>query len=220
MVADAQLAALARSVGLAPVVTAVAVALGESGGNANAQGTNSNGTKDTGLWQINDVHRGSIPGAPSETGAWHAWLKVPTNNASAAKWVQSRQGWDAWTVYRSGRYRDFISRAALAAGQNASLDESLGALASNPGAAVDTATQGAVQALTSVPEAIGAVAEAVNDAVEVVIDAGQWLGDPHNWVRVAQVVGGIAAVIAALAVLGVGPAGRAVNKVPGGKLLT
>lgn len=68
-------------------VTAVAVALAESGGRTAARNTNRNGSTDTGLWQINSVHK------------WSGDLTDPRENLRAAESVWSRQGWGAWYAY-------------------------------------------------------------------------------------------------------------------------
>lgn len=92
------------------VKIAPAVALAESGGNPKATNKNSNGTQDTGLWQINDVHFGSAPGPKDSLENWHKWLKNPQNNADAAYWVFSQQGWNAWTTYRNGKYKKYLGK--------------------------------------------------------------------------------------------------------------
>lgn len=70
---------------------AVAVALAESGGNPGAQNTNSNGTVDRGLWQINSSH-----GADSTFD--------PQANARAAiRLSNNGKDWSAWcTSYDDG----------------------------------------------------------------------------------------------------------------------
>lgn len=73
--------------------TAVAVAYAESLGDPDAVGHNRNGSKDTGLWQINSIH-----GFKN--------LKDPLENARAALEVWLAQGWQAWYAHtpRGGEY--------------------------------------------------------------------------------------------------------------------
>jgi len=66
--------------------TAVAVAYAESVGNAEAVNHNRNGSKDSGLWQINSVHG-------------YSNLKNPSVNARAAFEVWSYSGWTAWYAH-------------------------------------------------------------------------------------------------------------------------
>ena len=66
--------------------TAVAVAYAESNGKPNAVGKNRNGSKDSGLWQINSVHGFDD-------------LKNPEVNAGAAFYVWEKQGWSAWYAH-------------------------------------------------------------------------------------------------------------------------
>ena len=73
--------------------TAVAVAYAESDGDPRAVNRNRNGSKDSGLWQINSVHGFSN-------------LKDPEVNARAAYEVWRIQGWTAWYAHtpRGGEY--------------------------------------------------------------------------------------------------------------------
>lgn len=72
-----------------------AIALAESGGNPNAVNVNTNGTKDRGLWQINDVW-----------GALSRFGDLP--NARSAVQVYDKQGLGAWATYNSGAYKQFV----------------------------------------------------------------------------------------------------------------
>lgn len=73
--------------------TAVAVAYAESLGDAEAVAKNRNGSKDSGLWQINSIHG-------------YSDLKNPHMNAQAAFEVWSHTGWTAWYAHtpRGGEY--------------------------------------------------------------------------------------------------------------------
>lgn len=107
-VPDAQIAGLAKAAGFPAdqIATAVAVALAESGGNSSALNTrNSNGSWDAGLWQINSIH-----------GYSQSALMNPTTNAAAAYKVWSAaRSWSPWSVYKSGAYRVYLARGAIAA---------------------------------------------------------------------------------------------------------
>jgi murein DD-endopeptidase MepM/ murein hydrolase activator NlpD len=104
---DVQLATHALSAGFrgADLAKAVAVGLAESAGDPNALCVNPNGTRDEGLWQINNVH-----GLPS-TCAFD-----PQCNASEA-YVLYRAGggtFDDWASYWTGLYLRFVERGEAA----------------------------------------------------------------------------------------------------------
>ncbi len=96
---------LARRVGFRgqDLITALAVAFGESDWNPRAFNRNRNGSVDRGLWQINSIH-----GALSTFD--------PLGNARAA-WQLSEHGrnWVPWVAYNNGRYRQFLDEATTAA---------------------------------------------------------------------------------------------------------
>lgn len=76
---------------------ALAVAKAESGLNPKAVNKNRNGSKDIGIFQINDQH------------GWSAndrfdWRK----NIWMAKELRDRHGWTEWAVYNNGSYRKFL----------------------------------------------------------------------------------------------------------------
>ncbi len=92
------------------LVTAVAVALAESGCDPSAVSPrNSDGSVDRGLWQINSVH---IPPYTVDC------LLDAQCNAGAA-WDISGQGstWQPWTTYNNGAYRQFLDEARAAVGR-------------------------------------------------------------------------------------------------------
>ena len=75
------------------LVTAVAVSFAESNGKEDAKNSNRNGSKDSGLWQINSVHG-------------YDDLGDPEVNARAAFEIWEVQGWTAWYAHtpRGGEY--------------------------------------------------------------------------------------------------------------------
>ena len=108
---DEQLAAIARQGGFADseIPTAVAIAKAESGGNPRAHNNNANtGDNSYGLWQINMI--GSMgPARRKSFGiVTNEALFDPVTNAKAAHQVYKEQGWNAWSVYKSGSYRKFL----------------------------------------------------------------------------------------------------------------
>ncbi len=114
VLSDSQIAGLAKSAGFPPdqIATAVAVALAESGGKTDALNTaNRNGTWDAGIWQVNSIH-----------GYSQTSLFDPGTNAAAAFKIWSAAGrrWTPWSVYNNGRYRTYIPRGTIAAGNPSS----------------------------------------------------------------------------------------------------
>lgn len=102
-----QIAQVAQNAGFAgdDLITAVAVALAESGGDPNAKGDKVTGMKATtalpagtptsyGLWQVHwTVHPEVLNGADPSI------LFDPQKNAQAALIVFQEQGWNAWSTF-------------------------------------------------------------------------------------------------------------------------
>lgn len=79
----------------APIAAAVAMA--ESGGDSQASNSNTNGSTDRGLWQINSVH-----GAQSTfdvTGNVKAAIAISNNGSN----------WQPWVTFMTGAYKKFLS---------------------------------------------------------------------------------------------------------------
>lgn len=85
------------------VPTMMAIGMAESSWNPSATHSNSNGTIDQGLFQINSVHQGNpwYPTNPMD----------PLQSAKAAYAIYQSQGLKAWTVYNSGAYSKFMQAA-------------------------------------------------------------------------------------------------------------
>lgn len=93
-----QLQALAQQAGFnrAQSIIAAAIALAESAGNPSATGPYG----ERGLWQI-------YPAAHPDLAAKYN-LYDPAQNAQAAFAVFGEQGWQAWTTYLNGAYKQFL----------------------------------------------------------------------------------------------------------------
>jgi TP901 family phage tail tape measure protein len=85
-----ELATLAHVVGMPSPGLMARYAQGESGGDADARNVNTDGSVDTGLWQINSVH------------GFSGDLTDPLVNARAAKSVLASQGLGAWYASPTG----------------------------------------------------------------------------------------------------------------------
>lgn len=116
---------------------AVAIAMAESGGNPLALNDNpTTGDRSFGLMQINMLGKLRQPRLTEFGLQDERELYDPVTNFRAAKAIRDSQGWPAWSVYKSGRYKNFLpgveqSLAAAPAAGNATagldlLDTDLG----------------------------------------------------------------------------------------------
>ena len=114
-----QIARIAKTAGIPEkhIPTMVSIALAESGGDIGARYNpeGNTGEDSYGLWQINmdpryADERLKLFGIDNKKE-----LFDPVTNAKAAYEIFKLQGLDAWTVYRTGKYRDFLPAAKKAA---------------------------------------------------------------------------------------------------------
>ena len=96
-------------------VKLLAIALAESSGDPEAHNDDaSTGDDSYGLWQINML--GDM--GPERRAALglisNDQLNDPTINAMAMRYVFKLQGFNAWSVYKSGKYREFLPDAQRA----------------------------------------------------------------------------------------------------------
>lgn len=111
---DAQVIGYAKAAGFkgSNAVIADAIAHAESGMRTDARNTsNSNGTQDLGLMQINTSHAQLLA-----SGDW----RNPTDNMRMAYSVYQSQGWHAWSTYNVGAHLPFMAQALAASGAPAS----------------------------------------------------------------------------------------------------
>lgn len=170
---------------------AVAIAMAESGGNeTKVSPINSDGSYDVGLWQINSIHRRDHPTWTTE------WLKNPENNAAAMATISSNGlNWRPWTVYKTGRYKDYLAQARKAVASRPTgagiVEDSPSILEQIPG----------ISSATSTFEALKDIATATLSVSQAVGKAGIWIASPNNWIRIIQVVGGIALGLVAVSIV-------------------
>ena len=114
-----QIARIAKTAGIPEkhIPIMVSIALAESGGNIGARYNpeGNTGEDSYGLWQINmdpryADERLKLFGIDNKKK-----LFDPVTNAKAAYEIFKQQGFNAWTVYRTGKYRDFLPAAKKAA---------------------------------------------------------------------------------------------------------
>ena len=101
-----QVASLARGAGFSgdALITALAVAKGESGWRESASNRNTNGSIDRGLWQINSIHGGLSTFDPA------------ANARAAFKISGGGRNWSPWVVYQRGLHRQYMDDARAAIG--------------------------------------------------------------------------------------------------------
>lgn len=117
IISDSMIAAYAKGVGFTgdDAVTATAIAIGESGGNANAHNYNILTRDDSyGLWQINMFGSLGQPRLIQFGIVIKEQLLDPGTNAKAAYSIFKAQGFKAWSVWVSGAYRVHMARAKTA----------------------------------------------------------------------------------------------------------
>ena len=92
-----------------------AIALAESSGRANALNDDINtGDNSYGLWQINMIDYPDYKLGEERRGKLQLKdndeLFNPAVNVRAAKMIFDEQGYDAWSVYKTGAYKKFLPK--------------------------------------------------------------------------------------------------------------
>lgn len=163
--------ALGAGFGISDGTTATAIALAESGGDADSHYVTSK-EDSRGLWQINVM---AHPQYANQN------LYDPATDAKAAFAVYKSSGWKAWTTYGGARYYAFLAPAS--AGM---------AVAKSLGGLVDPIDNG-------VGSIIGGAADAAGTVLDGAQAVGGFLQDienPQTWLRVLKVlVGGVLVVV-------------------------
>lgn len=191
------------------------IALAESGGDPNAVNRNRDGTTDTGLWQINSIHRKANP-------TWtEAWLKNPLNNAKAAyalaKGDKTRKGQYAGT---QPWYSSEESREGYKGWKELAADWQKDDPSAFAGSIAEETLRGDldIPIVSDVIEGADSVKDAAVGALELAGKSALWIGNPRNWLRVGYVVGGLALVVGGATLIAKPAVEGATNILPVGKL--
>lgn len=167
--------------GVEQVAVATAVALAESGGQADQRTPEPDGSTSYGLWQVNSVHgypvdqlltpEGNVRAAGSVySGAYNAYLADHPGDTKGAIIA----GWQPWSAYKNGAYLAHLPAARRAA-------------KANP-------PEGDAEA----PESFDPVGDAV-DSISSWTDAvARFFGalvDPRTWLRVLAGIVGVGMVV-------------------------
>lgn len=207
MATQAELYTLALSQGLTPdrAKVAAAIAMAESGGNANAHNTNADTGDDSyGYWQINML--GDL--GPERRKAFgissNEQLFDPATNARAMKVVSGGgTNFYPWSTYAKGKHLPYLNNPVTDQGSNdPSWLEKLGKAVALP-------ITGPIDAAQN----LGSIVETVNKTA-------RWVSNSENWLRVGYVAGGGVLVVAGLVmVMQSTSVGRAaMNLVPAGRV--
>lgn len=209
-----EIAGFAKQAGIPDdrIPTMVAIAIAESGGNSDdVSGPNTNGTYDTGLWQINSVHGIDNP-------TWtQSWLRNPVNNAKAMA-ALSHTGTDLspWSASRSRWLPAITPQKDGKGGINWGQDEpeiikdarnGLGSLMKKyvkfgwgqqdiPG--IDASD---IPVIGPALDTINTVEDATIASAKFAAKTAAWIGNPQNWLRIAYVSLGTGVVLVGLAKL-------------------
>lgn len=212
------LESLARSVGFTKYGAWLwsFIALAESGGDPSLVNRNNDGSTDTGLWQINSVHREKNP-------EWtEAWLKNPVNNARAAYALAKDAGGKGqyagtspWNASKESRPESgYKGWKELAADWQKN----------DPHAYAGSITQETLRGDLDIPivsdviEGADSVKDAAVGALELAGKSALWIGNPRNWLRVAYVVGGLALVVGGATIIARPAIESATDVLPVGKI--
>jgi hypothetical protein len=80
--------------------TALAIAKAESGLRCNATNNNTNKSKDSGLFQINSIHKAKYQGKD---------IFDCKTNIDVAYQIYQSSGWNPWVAYWSGSYKRHLN---------------------------------------------------------------------------------------------------------------
>lgn len=174
------------------LVTAVAVALAESDGRIDATNTNSDGTTDYGVWQINSVHADEFTKHPQ-------WWSV--ENADMAHDIYAAAGnkWTPWSTYTSGKYTSFLLQATSAA--------------KNPDASNVVGGPGDTKTINVIP-GVDSIAESLSGFTTALAGIAAWMGNAQNWERIGLVLVGGALVVGALIMVSGNSVSGVAKKIP------
>lgn len=189
-----QIAAAAREAGFTgeALVTIVAIAFAESGGDPRAHGDRDNprpGCGSYGLTQVNSCPTRDAPGHPRWGGQPSALFDPVTNMRSAFAISNGGKTFQPWTTYRTGAYRAHLAKARVEGTEGASPAGS-----TLDGSTLDLDIAGIPIARDGQPTGpLGALA-----AFDTL---ARLLTDPATWKRVLGVVVGVVLLILGVALV-------------------
>lgn len=177
---------------------AAAIALAESGGIPDNAGTNTNGTVDRGLWQINSVH-GSLSTFDPNANAKAAIL-ISANGVNwrpwCTAWSDGACGTQRGSYLGMGapyqKYMQSGSSTPNPFGNTPSADSTVGATKTDP---ISNAVGKGVEAFGSAGDAVAGVAGGAVKAITSIPDFLKFVTSKGNWLRIGAVVLGALLII-------------------------
>lgn len=147
---------------------AVAVAMAESGGNAQASHTNTDGSTDRGLWQINNHAHPDVSDACAYDPLCCAKAAYKISNGGS--------DWGAWTTFNSGAYRQYLTAGDFqfhsSTGINTALSANAGSVSGVAGGGSSATVGAAAQGAGGAQLQFGSVFSlAASDVADFIFDA-------------------------------------------------
>lgn len=172
------------------LVTAIAVALEESGGNPDAVNVNKDKyrSRDRGLWQINDHWHPEVSDA----------VAFDPTQAAAAAYAISHQGsnWTAWSAVKSGAYLMYLPRAKASVAKLVN-----GGYLPPTGSTDQTDTGDPINPDPNIknPDLVNPdvknVGSSITDWMGGLSAVLSWLSNADNWKRIGLAAGGVVCII-------------------------
>lgn len=182
-----QIAQLALNAGVPQgqqLYIAVAVALAESSGRTDAVNNNADGTKDVGVWQINDVHK----------MMWFGHDDDRTDPVANAKYMAKVSGmgmsWSPWTVYKTGAYNTHMQRV-MSELQSVNLTRGTDIKVGTPPTLAGG--YGVAPTITNVGNLPGL--SDIKESYETIDKFFKFISDPDGWLRILKCGLGVILVI-------------------------
>lgn len=187
-----------------PLITMIATAIGESGGNAAARGDttlmDAKWGPSIGLTQIRSLNaergRGTTRDELANLDPW-------TNLRHAFEISGQGKNFQPWSVFTSGKYKAHLAVARAAAAAPAKdVKGSTGAIGGGPEATRTTVDMpDIVGAIRGVSDAISGVGKSVQHVGDFATKL-TWLALPSSWVRITSAGFGIAFIFIGITMLG------------------
>lgn len=162
-----------------------------------------------GLWQVNvrancDLINECRDGSGDQADKIRSGkmvMKSATRNWYVTKAIYARQGWQAWSASGGRPSPSAADREAAANPDYSTAGQGAAAIDPDTGRPYPGGEPGVEEEpFHTAREAVDVLGDTLSAIVEAVGAVGAWLADRHNWVRIALVVGGGAAALAAIGI--------------------
>lgn len=171
----------------------VSIAMAESSGRTDAVNQNNDGTKDVGVWQINDVHK----------LLWIGKGDDRTDPVQNAKYMYSvsngGNNWQPWSTYQNAAYNTYMQQV-MSTLQNVKLSRGTQVQVNDPstlGGGYGVAPT-ITQPMTA--QDAGVLSDLKNE-YQTIDKFFKFVTSPDGWVRIMKVGIGIILVVAGVAIM-------------------